>query len=321
MVLKIKRILNNENINVHGVIKALCSNDSDKLSVFSTDNAFQEIQTVEKLLLHVGQYCSIFDFDMLDVFVQATECQEAINVLKDFTELLQNSASALKEVDLMSKGGELLDPTDFSPETYKFVIEYVGETGSLKAQEIIKHIIEQRVGFKSGTLIFKGFSTGNIFFVYQVSEPAKLHLLQYKFTNEDRKLFAAYHIQNLTVDDTVILASYALYSQFAKDFYDHLHELNPLKTKPYSHTPVPLSSVIHGQPFTKECLNEKSFGINDFLTRFDAEEVEWFLNKPIDKSKGNTIVHEAVLSQCTKKLEIILKHGGDHIVIRNYNIQ
>ena len=97
---------------------------------------------------------------------------------------------------------------------------------------------------------------------------------------------------------------------FVKDFYDHLNELNHLKAKPCADEPVPLNSVLHGQPFTKQCLDEKTFGIHDFLTRFDAEEVEWFLNKPIDNNKGNTCVHEAVLSQRTDKLAIILKHGG-----------
>ena len=94
---------------------------------------------------------------------------------------------------------------------------------------------------------------------------------------------------------------------FVKDFYDHLNKLKFLK-KPNADGPVPLSSVLHGQPFTKQCLNKD---IHDFLTRFDAEEVEWFLNKPIDNNKGNTCVHEAVLSQCTEKLDIVLKHGGN----------
>ena len=90
--------------------------------------------------------------------------------------------------------------------------------------------------------------------------------------------------------------------------------MNLVDPKPSSDMPAPLSSVTHGQPFTKECLDEKSFGINDFLTRYEAEEVEWFLNKPIDKNKGNTLLHEAVFSQSTKQMEIILKHGGNYIL-------
>ena len=106
-------------------------------------------------------------------------------------------------------------------------------------------------------------------------------------------------------------------NQFVKDFYNHLHELDRLKTKPDSDKPIPLSSVLHGQPFTKQCLDEKSFGIYDFSTRFDAEEVEWFLNKPIDNSKGSTCVHEVVLSQHFSRLALILKLGGNYTITCN----
>ena len=112
-----------------------------------------------------------------------------------------------------------------------------------------------------------------------------------------------------------LLYSYPEVDHFVEDFYDHLNELNHLKTKQCADKPVPLSSVLHGQPFTKQCLDEEIFDVHDFLTRFDAEEVEWFLNKPIDNNKGNTCVHEAVLLQRTDKLAIILKHGGNYTIL------
>ena len=102
-------------------------------------------------------------------------------------------------------------------------------------------------------------------------------------------------------------------NDFAKDFYDRLHEFRSSKNEPIpdkpENKPSPLSSVLDGQPFTKQCLDEKSFGDHNFLTRFDIEEVEWFINKPIE-NQGNTCVHEAVLSKCVDKLALILKHGG-----------
>ena len=101
-------------------------------------------------------------------------------------------------------------------------------------------------------------------------------------------------------------------STYVEDFYSQLRELDRSREH---WTPVdkpsPLSSVLSGQAFTRDCLNEKSFGIFDFSTRFDADEVEWFLNKPIaDAHEGNTCVHEAVLSQRIDNLTSILKLGG-----------
>ena len=82
---------------------------------------------------------------------------------------------------------------------------------------------------------------------------------------------------------------------FVKDFYGRLQEFRSSKSeaipdKPSDkpeNKPSPLSSVLDGRPFTKQCLDEKSFGDHDFLTRFDPEEVEWFINKPIE-NHGNT---------------------------------
>ena len=108
-------------------------------------------------------------------------------------------------------------------------------------------------------------------------------------------------------------AMYSKNTSFVNEFYDHLNKLNHLMTKSCVDKPVPLSSILHSQAFTKLCLDEKSFGIHKFLTRFDAEEVEWFLNKPIDNNQGNTCVHEAVLSQDIDRLALILKHGGNCI--------
>ena len=102
-------------------------------------------------------------------------------------------------------------------------------------------------------------------------------------------------------------------NDFAEDFYNSLHEFRsePSTDKPAEDKPSHLSSILDGQSFTKQCLDAESFGVHGFLTRFDAEEVEWFLNKPIHKNQGNTCVHEAVLSQSVDKLTLILKHGGN----------
>ena len=98
---------------------------------------------------------------------------------------------------------------------------------------------------------------------------------------------------------------------FVKDFRDLLCKLRSSKAEHTADKRSPLSSVLDGQPFTKQSLEEESFGIHNFATRCDAEEVEWFLNKPIDNGGGNTCVHEAVLSQNVDKLDLILKLGGN----------
>lgn len=206
VILKIQCVIKKTQIDVKNVITVLCFADDNKCTVFSTDNAFKTIRTLEKLFHSIGRYCTIYDYSVLDIFVQATKCQDAIDELDKFTRSLQNHV--LKEVDLLTECEELRNPDDFMQGTYKFVVEYVGSTGSLKIQKMIQNIIQERIHLKRGTLVFKGFDTGSVLFIYQVSEAVKLHLLHYKFTEQDSVQFAALSITRLTVDGVVIMTSH-----------------------------------------------------------------------------------------------------------------
>ena len=208
VILKIQCVVKKAQVDVKNVITVLCFADDDKCTVFSTDDAFKTITTVKELLHCIARYCTIYDYAVLDVFVQATECQDAIDELNKFTNLLQNHV--LKEVDLLTEFEELQNPDDFMQGTYKFVVEYVGGTGTLKVQKMIQNIIQERVHLKRGTLVFKGFAAGSVLFIYQVSEAVKLHLLRYKFTEQDIVQFAALSIKKLTVDGIVIMTSHEI---------------------------------------------------------------------------------------------------------------
>ena len=206
VVRRIIDIFKEKKIDIEEVITILCFDDVDKTSVFSTDSVFNTIKTEVQLFHCVVQYCkSIYDYRVLEVLVQASGCPEAIKELTDFTELLQNSI--LTELDLMSEHGELLHPDDLMPETYKFIIEYVGGKCKLGTKEMVQTIVEQSVHLRKGTLIFKGFDVGSILFIYQISETVKNYLLQYKFTEQDLTFLERNNIISLIVDGVKIMSS------------------------------------------------------------------------------------------------------------------
>ena len=184
VIMKLIHIFKEKKIDIEELITTLSFDDADKNSVFSTDAAFSRIRIENQLFHHVSQYCkSIYDYTLLEILVQASECPEAIKELNDFTETLQNSI--LTEIDLISEHGELLHPDDFMPGIYKFIIEYVGGKCKMGTKEMVKSIVEQCVCLRKGVLIFKGVGVGSILFIYQISEAVKNHLLQYKFTEQD----------------------------------------------------------------------------------------------------------------------------------------
>ena len=206
VVRKLIHIFKEKKVDIEELITILSFDDVDNKSVFSTDTAFSTIRTENQLFHHVSKYCkSIYDYHVLDVLVQASECPEAIKELTDFTELLQNSI--LTEIDLISEHGELLHPDDFMPGTYKFIIEYVGGKCTIETKEMVRGIVEQSVRLRKGSLIFKGIDVGSILFIYQISEVVKNYLLQYKFTEQDVRFLEGNNITSLIVDDVRIMSS------------------------------------------------------------------------------------------------------------------
>ena len=159
VIRKLIHIFKEKHIDIEELMTILRFDDIEKKSIFSTDDIFSTIRTEIQLFQHVGRYCKdIYDYQALDVLVQASECPEAIKELNDFTKLLQNSI--LTEIDLMSEHGELLHPDNFMPGNYKFIIEYVGGKCTIETKEMIQAIVEQNVHLKKGTLIFKGIDLG-----------------------------------------------------------------------------------------------------------------------------------------------------------------
>ena len=85
---------------------------------------------------------------------------------------------------------------------------------------------------------------------------------------------------------------------------------------------APLSSVIGGPLFTKSCSQYDSYckrqGRFDFSRRFDAEEVEWILNTPLDIFHGRTVVHTEVLRKHIDALTClgqVLELGGKNCLL------
>ena len=199
VVKRLKLIFDNQKFDITSLISSLCSLDDKNTTIFSTDKAFKEIHSTTELFHHIGQYCSIYDYELLEAFVESTECEEAVKLLDDFTQELR--FSILSDLSLLSKDGELRDPQDFMPGTHKLVVKYVGGKCTLKTKEIVQNIIYESFHLKKVSIIFKGVQEGCIAFVYQISPTVKSYLLQYPLTTKDIELLFENQIKYFIVDD------------------------------------------------------------------------------------------------------------------------
>ena len=194
----IKRIIENKKIDINSLIFKLCSVDDEEKTIFSTDDVFKKVHTIDELFFHIMQYCSIYDYDLLIAFVESTNCNEAKEELERFTKQLHSSI--LRDLNLLCME-ELQDHRGFMHGTHKLVIKYVGGNKcTVKTQELVKNIIYERYHLQMGSIIFKGVEEGCVAFIYQISPAVKAHFLQYplaSFSEND-------NIQNITIDDKVI---------------------------------------------------------------------------------------------------------------------
>lgn len=144
------------------------------------------------------QYCSIYDYELLEAFLDSVECQKAIELLDNFTKELYSSI--LIELDLLSDNEEL---PPFMPGTHTLVVKYGGEQSTMKIEKIIrKAIFSEFFQLKKGSLIFKGVQEGCVALIYQISSAVKCYLQQYHISDKHLKLlFKEYKIECLLIDD------------------------------------------------------------------------------------------------------------------------
>ena len=192
-------IIDSQKLDINSLILKLCSSDEDNITIFSTDKVYKEIHSTTELFHHIGLYCSIYDYEPLEAFVESTECEEAIKLLHNFTKELK--CSILSDLNLLSKDGELRDPKDFMPGTHKLVIKYVGDKCTLKIKEMVQNIIYECFHLKKGSIIFKGVQEGSVEFVYEISPTVKSYLLQYPLTTKDTELLFENQINRLIIDN------------------------------------------------------------------------------------------------------------------------
>ena len=196
---KLRYIIENKKLNINSLILNLCALDENNTTIFSTDTALKEINSTIELFHRIGQYCNMYDYELLSAFVVSTECEDAIKLLDDFTETLRSSI--LSDLDLLSEDGQLKDPKEFMPGTHKLVIKYLGKKCTLETKEMVQDIICEHFDLRKGSIIFKGLQEGCIAFVYQISPAVKSYLLQYPLTANDIAVLYEHQIKCLIIDN------------------------------------------------------------------------------------------------------------------------
>ena len=197
VIFKLQSIFEQQKLDVRSLMVYLCAVDINNMTIFSTDEAFKKIHSIRDLFHHIAKYCSIYDYDLLEAFVAATECPEATKLLNDFTEELHSSI--LSDLDLWCDDGELRNPKVFMPGTHKLVIKYVGGKCTIEIEKLVRNIVCEHFNLKKASITFKGTQKDSDSLVYQISPAVKSHLQQYPITADD--IFSRDKIKSLIIND------------------------------------------------------------------------------------------------------------------------
>ena len=198
----IERIIESKKLEIEDLLFTLNTADQKKCTVFSTDDVFSKITTINQLFIRINDYCTIYDYELLQVFLDSIdECDEAVKLLENFTK--ERNTSVLKELDLMS---EIKDRPKIPMDgTYILKVKYTGDKEStLSTKEMVQRIVYEAFKLQKPSIIFMGLEEGCIAFIYQISAAVKAYILHYKITPDGLALLASHDIKCLIVDGTEI---------------------------------------------------------------------------------------------------------------------
>ena len=196
------------NFSIDDMIISLCSSDNGQ-SVFSTDENLKKAKTVSEVFLFISQNCSMYDYEVLKIFIKSTDCEEAIQMVEFFTTELKNhllNHLNLASCDLWNA------PTLPSGKRRKLTIEYRGSILKHENKDLIQNIIYEKFGLPAASMQFVSAIKGSVNLIFEISVIVKEHLLQHRITNDMVTSFVAYRISCLIIDDEMelkILAGYA----------------------------------------------------------------------------------------------------------------
>jgi len=197
---EVKQMFEENNFLVEELITNLAAADEEKLTMFSSDDVYNVIKTIHDLFQKIGKYCSVFDYELLQVLVESTECEEAIKLLEAFTVELNNSI--INELHLLSVFQEQSKPTQLMAGMHRLVIKYTGNKCTLPMKNMIKRVIYECFKLKPGSISLAGIEEGCIAFIYQISAVVKSYLLNCKLGDQEFTLLATHKIKCVIVDGT-----------------------------------------------------------------------------------------------------------------------
>ena len=193
MTARIKRALYSNKISVDLLIDQLCATsavESKKIPIFDED-MHDKVKSIDGLWRKLKW--NIFDYDLLILIVDFTDCAEAQEILDNF--LARIDPTAL-DLDLV------LNCEVYKEKTWPVLrIKVNAAKCTLDVKNKVKEIVSKRYDLQKYALHFIGIKEGCIEFVYHISKAVQRYLLEFKVNTSIKTDFAEHNIISLHINE------------------------------------------------------------------------------------------------------------------------
>ena len=187
--------------SVTHMIMSIKSNDN----AISADENLRNAKKVSDVFLVISEHCNMYDYDALEILIKSTGCKQAIKVLTDFTNELNNSL--LMHLNVLSDDN-LRCKSNFQPtgSIQKLTIEYRGRDLKPEDIKVIKKILcDHFEDLREEFIQFIAANVGSVKLIFEISLMVKEYLLQYKITTGAATSLFEHQINRLIINDEVEL--------------------------------------------------------------------------------------------------------------------
>ena len=195
---RIKEALHRNKISVDELIEQLSvisAVKSKKVPLFDED-VFTKITSINELWRKLRKFWSIYDYDLLLLVIDLTECAEAKEILDNF--LLKIDPFALEDVGLVLQHKVYEEEDLLQP---RLRIKVNTEHLTKDVYEKVKEILSKKFDLEKYSLSLKGIKNGCVELLFYISKATKFYLLQFKITKRIIADLVSLNIASIQIDD------------------------------------------------------------------------------------------------------------------------
>ena len=200
MTIKVKEALCKANISVATLIQQLCAIstvNTKKVPLFDEDVFDKKITSIDELWKMLTNFWTIFDYDILKLIIQITEC-ECEEVQKIFENFLSKIDPSALDVDLVLHCEVYEEKGVLKP---RLRIKVNAEKCTESIQCKVKKLISEKFDLNNYSLVSIAIKEGCVELIYYISKAVVFYLLECKVTAMMMADFAKLNIVFIQIND------------------------------------------------------------------------------------------------------------------------